>query len=478
MSELDQKQKRGGLSKVGLWIFLIVATVIVTEITTGLIRKSVEFVRMHFCPPKLEISLTKCVVYRTKLEPFPICELGVVVHNPTKRRISVELESLTLFRKNIVHYFPTGEIIRIGPEDKCVEPVTIKDTVLDLALQIPQEATNMMLKLVYEYVDRNSKDSALLTDKDVTKCTYWQTPVFETAEEALAMGATELSIEGNIYWSRPSGASGCSVLTVTVFTNEVGLRDLDMEKSMKGLFSWKLEIPVVISSAFHRKYGGIYFGCLAEDTSKLKLLCDAGQVPGPLSDYYKYTPIGTTYEQDLSNVCEFIDYSFDPARWNESFKLHQENSECYIMLIYERESPQHTVLDYLRRQGYRVGKRQARTFGRFLEVLVSLLPPEKRSSLQAKLNACVDTLNLVFNQDGLLIFFPVETDPRLKARIVDDIVQATERPYSWTFSFDFRPREFMLFTAPYSTPVLGFLNFSDETMMKRIDSLRIGSDSE
>jgi hypothetical protein len=478
MNNLDQKDKRGGPYKVILWILAIVGTVIVTEITTGIIHKLVESVLTNVCPPKLEISLTKCVIYRTELERLPICELDVVGRNPSERRISVELKSLTLFRENVVHHFPTGEIIRIEANDKRVEHVSIKDTILNVALQIPQEPTTVMLKLVYEYVDRNSKDSVVLMDKDVMQCTYWQRPVFETEEEALAMGATELSVEGNIYWHGPSGASGCSVLAETVFTNEAGLRDLDMEKSMKGLFSWKLEIPLLISSAFHRKYGGIYFGYLAQDTSRYKLLCYAGQVPGPLSDYYKYTLIGTTHEQDFSNVCEFIYYSFDPATGNKYFKLQHENSEFYIMLIYERDPPQHTILNYLRGQGYRVGKRPTRTFDTFLKILISLLPPEKRSSLQAKLNACVDTLNLVFNQDGLLIFFPVEPDPKLKARIVDDIVKATKRPCKWVFSFDFRPREFKLLTAPYSTPVLGFLNFSDETMMKKIDSLRIISDSE
>jgi hypothetical protein len=478
VSNLDEKKERGGFYKVAKWLFFIVAGLTVTEFTIRPIRKSVEAVYTYLCPPKLEISLTKCAVYRTKLEPFPICELDIVVRNPSEKRISIELKRLTLFRENIMYHFPTGEIIRIDPNDKKVEPVSIKDTVLDAALQIPQEPTTMMLKLVYEYVNRNSKDSVVLRDKDVTKCTYWQRPVFETEEEALATGAIEFSVEDTIYWHRPSGVSGRSVLAETVFTNKDGLRDLDMEKSIKDLFSWKLEFPFVIHSAFYRKYGGIYFGCLAQDTSQYKLLCDAGQIPGPLSDYYKYTLIGTTQEQDFSNVCEFIDYSFDPARWNESFKLYQENSEYYIMLIYERDPPQPTVLDHLRKRGYRVGKHSTRTFGTFLEILISLLPPEKGSNLQAKLNACVDTLNLVFNQDGLLIFFPMGSDPKLQTRIVDDIVQATKRPYSWVFGFDFRPREFKLLTAPYSTPVLGFLNFSDETKMKTIDSLRIGSDSE
>lgn len=478
MNNLDQKDKRGGLYKGIFWILTIVFTVIVTEITTGIIHKLVESVLTNVCPPKLEISLTKCVIYRTELERLPICELDVVGRNPSEKRISVELKSLILFRENVVYHFPAGEIIRIEAKDKRVEHVSITDTILNMALQIPQESTTVMLKLVYEYVDRNSKDSVVLLDKDVMQCIYWQRPVFETEEEALAMGATELSVEGNIYWHGPSGANGCSVLVQTVFTNDAGLRDLDMEKCMKGLFSWKLEIPLLISSAFHRKYSGIYFGYLAQDTSRYKLSCYAGQVPGPLSDYYKYTLIGTTHEQDFSNVCEFIHYSFDPATWNKYFKLQQENSKFYIMLIYERDPPQPTILNYLRGQGYRVSKRPTRTFDTFLKILISLLPPEKRSSFQAKLNTCVDSLNFVFNQDGLLIFFPAESDPKLKARIVDDVVKATKKPCKLVFSFDFRPRELKLLTAPYSTPVLAFLNFSDETIMRKIDSLRIISYSE
>jgi|GEM_PF-3500217 len=471
-----KKKKRSITHSVFILIVVTaVITTIISEITGGLISSAWRYGKNLIRPAELQVSLTEFMIYRASVDDFPTCEMDLVVNNPSGQSISVELKDLRLFRDNILHQFSAGQqVIKTGPKDLSVKHVQFRDQVLDQALKVPQDSGTAMIKLIYEYVDRDSRDSLVLGNDDVIKCTYWQVPVFNSEQEALEIGARVLAVDKTIYWTDTlSGESGTTRLTKRVFTDRQGWLDFDGKKP--GEISWNLEVHLSDSSAFHRRYGGIYLGCLVSDPRPAETFRYAHEVLGEAGDYYQYTLIGTTYERDFSKIMEFIHYSFDPVKQNEAFRLYQEKSEFYILLTYEHDHGVAEIIDSLRRQGYRAGGASTDGFVEFLRHLTLVTPVERLPSLVEELNMLLDSLNSVINNDGFFLFFPLVLESKRSIRIMNDFQHATSKRHSVGLSFDCRPFRRRLIAAPFSTPLLAFFNFSDETMAKTLDSIKIES---
>jgi len=455
-------------------IFTAFVTAVVTVITTGLMSSAYRYARDHLWPPKLELSLTKCIIYRTNYHDFPFCEIDIVINNPSGESLTAELKEMRLFWDSIVHQFAAGqEIIKVGPKDSFVKHVEFQDKVLDLALKIPQDSTTAMIKLIYEYVGRNSRDSLTLTDDDVIKCTYWQYPVFDSEAEAVAMGATVLGIGGPVYFSDTvTGEQGRIRLDLKVFTNPNGLSDFDMSQFVARLFAKDPSFGYYLP-AFRRRYGGIYLGYLASDANDFEITLFARDLFGNIGDYDEHHLLGTTFEQDFSNVTEFVHYAFDPAKGDESFRLYQENCKYFILLVYEEPQGIDSLAERLKAKGYRVGCASGSRFGMFHEALTLLTPVEKQTRLAEEFNTHLDSLNFVIHNDGFFVFFLVVLDLKGTDRIVTDVKQVTDKPHSVALSFDCRPFKSRLIQAPFSTPVLVFLNFSNKTMDMTVESVRV-----
>lgn len=455
-------------------LILIVVTVVISEMTKGLISGGWKYAKEQVCPPKLQFSLTKCIIYRTDLEHFPICEMDIAANNPSTRSITVHLRLLRFFRNDIVYRFPAGEgILRVEPKDLLVKHLQFKDRVLDLALKVPQDSSTAMIKLTWEYVERNSTDSLVISDVDVSKCTYWQNPVFDSQAEAANVGASLLGVRGPLYFlDTLTGEKGQVRLDTKVFTNQSGLLDFDMAGFMTRLFakdiSWAGYLP-----AFRRRYGGIYLGLLASDTGDVELTLSPHHLFNDIGDYDEYDLTGTTFEEDFSNISEFIYYTFDPAGGQQLFRICHENSKYFVLIVYEQPQAVDTMLIRLTTKGYRVGAASTRRFGLLQDILISITPTEKLRSLAEKLNTYVDSLNILTNTDGAFVLFPVPLDSERTSRITRDIIQATGKSHSVAFRFDCRPFKSRLLPAPFSTPVLVFLNFSDDSLHQKVRSIKL-----
>ena len=377
------KKKQNVITRHLLIVILVTAviTAIITQITTGLISSVYSFARNQIWPPELDLSLSECIIYRTDFDEFPVCEMDIVINNLSGEPLTAELKEMRLFRDGIVHRFAAGqEVIKVGAKDLLVKHVEFRDEVLDQALKVPQDSSTAIIELTYEYVGRNSRGRLTLGDGDVIKCTYYQAPVFESEAEALAMGAVLFTIGGPVYLTDTIGVSHTMVLDLKVFTDRQGPLDFDGEKFAGLLLSGKFEIPLTLSSAFRRRYGGMYLGFLASDPNQPVLLGYAKEVLGHLGDYEEYALFGTTFGQDFSNIMEFIHYSFDPVRQSESFKLCQDNSEFYILLLYEDSDGLSSIIDSLQREGYRVGSAPAQRLGALQHALTLIVPTEKLAS--------------------------------------------------------------------------------------------------
>ncbi|MGB8657902.1 MAG: hypothetical protein WCE90_08985 [Candidatus Zixiibacteriota bacterium] len=468
----NQKEKKNPITLPVL--IIIIVTAIITLIINSLFPSVWRIVKDHFWPPRLQFSLTKCIIYRTDSQHFPICEMDIAANNPSTRSLTVHLKLLRFFRDDIVYRFPAEEgNIRVEPKDRLVIPLQFKDRVLDLALKVPQDSSTAVIKLTWEYVERESIDSLVISDVNVSKCTYWQRPVFDSEAEASNFGASVLGVRGPVYYlDTLTGKQGKVRLDIKVFTNQSGLLDFDMEGFITRLFakdvSWDCYLP-----ALRRRYGGIYMGLLASDTGDAEQTLSPHHLFNDIGDYGEFDLTGTTFEEDFSNISEFIYYTFDPARDQPLFRVYYENSKYFVLLVYEQPQAVDTMITRLTTKGYRVGAASTRRFGFFQDILTSITPTEKLRSLAEKLNTYVDSLNLVTNTDGAFVLFPVPLDSERTSRITRDIIQATGKSHSVTFCFDCRPFKSHLLPAPFSTPVLVFLNFSDDSLHQKVHSIKL-----
>ena len=447
----------------------------VGEITHGLVSLSWGFAKNLIFPTKLELAFTKFIIYRTESDQFPTCDMDIVARSNSNENLTVELKELRFFGRDIIYRFGAGQqVIKTQGVDVFSKHITFRDKVLDDALKVPQDSNTAILELKYQYVGAKSTATLKLTDKDVIKCTYWQSPVFNSDIEAAGFGAIPFSIAGRVYWhtDKPHRKKGSWDPNIKVFINQYGLYDFDMTEFGGRIISKDFSLSYY-PPAFKRKYGGVYLGFLASDSAEFERATFPHQLFGNLRDYDEYNLTGSTFDQDFSKVKEFIYYDFDPARRQKLFEICYENSKYYILLVYEKPEGIRPLAQNLAAKGYRVGSVSANFFGGLAEVMTLITPEEKLPSLAERFNAYVDSLNSVINNDGVFVFFPVALDAKTINRITSDIRQLTGKERSVAFDFDCRPFKSRLPNAPFSTPALTFLNFSQTTMNAKLDSLGV-----
>jgi hypothetical protein len=456
-------------------LLVIIITAVITEITSGVISLVYTSVKELLYPPKLELTLNTCFIYRTDLANFPVCELDIVAYNPSDQKITVELEKLTLFREDIDYYFSRGQaIIGVEPKSPIKEHIDVKDKVFESALKIPQDSISAVIALSYKNLKTHSTETLTLSDKDVIKCTYWQRPIFNSEKEAFDIGAAVLDISSEVFFTDPStGKQGIRHPKIKAITNQTGLLDFNEKEFAKWIFqkkkmSWLSYIP-----AFRRKYGGIYLGFLASDTGCSKPTLFPYSIFSNIGDYEEYNLLGTTLDQDFSNVIEFIHYTFDPAKRNESFRLMYENCRYFVLLVYEEPQGVDSLSSHLKNKGYRVGSVSTNRFGVFEDILSKITPIEKGDGLEEKLNLYIDSLNYAIRNNGFFAFYPIPLDSATITRINNDIVDMTGKSHSVAVSFDCHPLQSPLVEALFSTPVLVFLNFTKQTMGVTLDSIKV-----
>lgn len=483
----DQKKEKSKLTKSSLWRAVILTAVLTTainEITGGLISSAWRFAKTTVWPAKLEISVTECMIYRTSFDEFPTCEMNIMAHNPSHTDMGIELRSLRLFRENILYHFPAGrEILRVPAEDRLVRHVAFRDKVLDEALRVPQDSATAIIELTYEYVHNKSQGRMVVDDAEVIKCTYWQVPTFDTEAQALATGAEAFWLEPTAWWTDSAGASRCTTMKFTTFTTKTGLHDFDLtglknltiDRSSKDFARWRLPVPFLISSVFRRRYGGVYSGHLIRDSVEITPFRYANEFLAQSGDYDQYSLIGTTCEKDFREILEFIHYTFDPTKQDEAFRLRQDNSKFYVLLIHEDPKGISAIADSLKGWGYRAGCVKTQGPGGFLAPLALMPPDEKLPALADTLNSCLDSLNFVIHNNEVFLFLPVILDTPAVARIAADLRRASGKSVVLAFSFDCRPfRSHLVAAAPFSTPVLAVLNFAPETSDIMIDTMGMG----
>jgi hypothetical protein len=470
-----EKRKRSGLVRFLLYVGGIAFVAVVGQMTTGIMTQAYRFVVEIFWRPRLEVTLNKCFIYRKGYSSFPSCELDIVAYNPSSRtKMTAELESLRLFREDIVYHFPRGQqVIRVEPKDIATKQITTSDKVFESALKIPQDSMSCTIGLRYKNLTTNSEETISLTDKDVIKCTYWQMPIFNSESEALKLGTTRLDISAEVFFSnRLTGKHGKIQPTIETFTNDAGLSDFNQKELVRHIFKKKDFALAIYLPALRRKYGGFYYGFLASDTVSSRSDVFPYDILGGLGDLEEYNLLGTTLGQDFGNVTEFIHYFFDPAKRNESFGLFYENCRYFVLLVYEEPQGIRSFASLLRNKGYRVGAISTNRFGAFEDILSKIVPVEKTGGLEEKLNAYKDSLNNTIRNNGFFTFFPAPLDPKTRIRINNDIGGIISKSNSLAISFDCRPFQTIFEEAPFSVPVLVFLNFTRETRGVTIDSIK------
>lgn len=449
-----------------------IITAIITEITHGLISTAYRYATDLISPVELQLSLTQLMIYRTSPDDFPICEMDILVKNPSDRNSSVELKILTIFRENIIYRFTAGqEVIKAEPNDLILKHITIKDKVLDLALKIPQDSSSAMIKLTYLNVRANSKDSIILKDDDVIKCTYWQVPLFGSEQEALSLGAVSLDMKRLIFYTDTKRQTkGKALQIMTLFTDKQGLGDLNLNKAAEK--QWIYTVGLTDSSSFRRKYGGIYLGYIASDSIALASRKFASQVLGSYKDNSLYSLTAIGFNRDFSHILEFIHYTFDPARNNELFKHFQQNANFYIHLYCEHDRGIARIVNSFNKRGYGTGVTYIQGFIKGLESIVQMTPDLKLCQLAEELNKSLGLMNSVIQGDGCFVFFPMNIEPKRKKEILSDIVYVTGKYQTFDLSFDCHPFRSIPSSSPFKIPILVFLNFSDNTKKAVLDSIK------
>lgn len=478
-----KKRKKKTITRSVLILIIITAviTALVGQVKVGLISPLWKFAWQQVWPPRLEAFVTEFIIYRTSFDEFPTCEMNVIVNNATDRSITMELKSLRLFREDIAYRFPAGEqLIKVEPNHRLAKSVAFRDKVLDTALRVPQDSATAMLHLEYEYVGRESHERLVLRDADVIKCTYWQVPTFDTEAQALATGAEAFWLEPTAYWTDSTGASRCTTMKFTTFTTKTGLHDFDMtglknftiDRSRTDFSMLRCPVPFVISSAFRRRYGGVYSGHLICDSVEITPFRYANEFLTQDGDYDQYSLMGITYDRDFREILEFIHYTFDRTKQDQAFRFHQDNSKFYILLVHENPDGISEIADSLKGWGYRAGFVKAQGLAGFLQALALMPPDEKLPALLEKLNMYVESLNFVTHNNGIFLFLPAVIESTAVTRIVCDLRRAAGKSTAVPFNFDCRPfKSHLIAAAPFSTPVLAFLNFSQETRRTTIDTL-------
>lgn len=66
-------------------IFGAILLALIIEATTGLFSWDWGQIRDFTWTPKLEVTLNKCIIYRTAATEFPFCEMDLVVNNTSSR---------------------------------------------------------------------------------------------------------------------------------------------------------------------------------------------------------------------------------------------------------------------------------------------------------------------------------------------------------------------------------------------------------
>lgn len=461
-------------SKV-FWISAAIVVALVTLVVTDVYNGLKNYVGTIFGGHSINVMPKALFIYHDESSKFPACQLDLIVENSSSKPVSIEIRRIRLFKNEILCEFPEAELIiePVLPGSRQKKSVNFRHEVLQQALKVPQHSSTALIEIVYKDFSTDRTDSVRLTDRDIIKCTYWQAPIFESEEEAFETGALFNEIEAKIYFTTPSGEKGQEKQSMLVYTDELGQKDINFRRIAQNIFEkHKLRIGYYLP-ALRRRYGGIYIGTLASDSTKQTPQVHPFDILGTADDYEMKELIGLTIDQDFSKIREFIHFTFDKFYDNSAFRLHQENANFYLLLIHEQtDNINHWITEF-RNKGYRVGNKSSNLLN-VLQNLVFKLPPiEKASQLADQLNNRIDSLNYIVRTDGYFVLFPSQLDSTITTRVTEDISSITGKESLLKLVFDMRPIQTQFIEAPFVTPVLVVLNFAENTLNKHFDSIKV-----
>jgi hypothetical protein len=133
------------------------------------------------------------------------------------------------------------------------------------------------------------------------------------------------------------------------------------------------------------------------------------------------------------------------------------------------------LLDYIKKMqslGYRVDCTKTKRFNIMEEFMGNFAPIKNVDNYLSYINLHIDSLNNILKNNGMLIFAPELLGAKEITSIKDDLIVSTNIKNSLFLTFDCKSKNFSLLSAPFSKPILVFLNYTKETQMCRVDSIR------
>lgn len=414
-----------------------------------------------FKDDKVNIAITELLISRKSYDKFPECEFSVFCQNPANANKSIIIKSIIFSFFNFRYTIPEGLfVINLAPISSNKSKFIFSDAVLDSVLLIPQNQYSLRIAIEYQQLGHKSSDWIELSDSQLTKCTFWQTPFFESQQQAKNMGAHR------ILFTRTTEIDSIGIIE---FANEVDIPDLNLREMINNDLGNQLILTGDLNS-FKRKYGGIYKGYLTNDKRQITFITPANFF-GNKDEYELFKEFGISFEQDFSHILEFIHYSFSPAKLNPIFNILMDRGKYIILIIYEEEEGIAHIVNTLEAKDYKVGTVKVEAVDDFLENLVKLPTLDKIEGFVKNFNLNVDTINTIFANQGLLMFNPNPLDSTFLSTIRKDIELACKKQTIFTLTYDCSPIRETLLDAPFAIPILIYLNFSEVTRHLALDSL-------
>lgn len=292
-------------------------------------------------------------------------------------------------------------------------------------LKIPHSERTSNQELFVAKVGRKQQFVSRVGDKDLGKCTYWQTPILTSETEAKELNLALYRIQLNSYLSAQSGDALLAILSDSLYINPYNLVDVKKREPPNGQ---KVDlpspqsnfVPLELSGAgdFRRRYGGVYVADIPGGVINTEAI---DSVLGALTPEKEFRLIGGVTGIDLTTVSEFVFFSYGSVESQSPYWTFEANSMYEVFISYPVDSKpsfhQIELSNSLADLGFKGDWVADSNFSYMFGLLAALSPQVTKRLMQNWLDTNREIINNVVKNDGILSVWPGSYNSRSDSSI-------------------------------------------------------------
>lgn len=376
-------------------------------------------------PQSIRVEVRDISIYKTSPNVFPTCEVTILGTNPRETVVALNFVTMSVgnnFKVSMSVPLDSGTIV-LPASIPSFHTWSFKHPALDTVLMLPFDSTTFSISFAYRLIGEQT-DTIHLADKELVKCTYWQTPSF--ASDYLPEELDLQPFRGSVtlhHSSASSGDTGSVWMPFSMYTSKESYRSFDLDKILRGM-TGQLKpgdygASIDAMSDFKKRYGGLYAGII--DTSCFTIRYLPHEYLSSLDEYKLLGMFGYQLHEMSDSISQFIHFSFNPEILNPAFESHQVSDDYFVMIVSEESKGIQNLYKVIDDAGFRSNVFFVSDVDKFIRPISSMISIPNIVKLSETMNENLESIGNALDENGAITLWLGEKDKRTE-QLLDSLV--------------------------------------------------------